>query len=351
MKLNALVALLAVSLVGSDPVADQYPPPLQIAPPNDGWTKAVLQGKNTPNNPASDPKYMIDYNLGWSKCANNNDWAVTYDDGPTQFTPQLLQALAKRNVKATFFVLGMQVVQFPQFLKDAYNAGHQIGIHTWSHKHMTTLTNDQIVSEIVWTAKAIKETIGVTPVYFRPPFGDMDERVHDVIVAMGLRPVLWNFVSGDANTPTNPNLVADMTAEAQKSPKFGHISLEHDIQQLYVDEAIQALDAVIAAGYSMKAMDDCLQEKNAYDESFWAKFNMNVVSGGSKSNEASSSSSGTPAPSSTVRNNGLNQSNDTLKNQGNGSAKTSAEGTSDASPTGPSFIAIMSAIAFGVFSA
>ena len=341
MNLNALIASMLVALATADPAADQYPPPKQTAPPNDAWSQAVLPSLNVADTPSAAPMTRLRYDLGVYQCIGNSDWAITYDDGPTQFTPQLLEALAKRNVKATFFVLGMQVVQFPQFLKDAYNAGHQIGIHTWSHQYMTTLTNEQIVSEIVWTAKAIKETIGVTPVYFRPPFGDMDERVHAVTAAMGLKAALWNFVSGDANTPTNPNLVADMTAEAQKTPKYGHISLEHDIAQLYVDEAILALDAVIASGYNIVTMDQCIGDTAVYDESFWTKFGPNTVS--PISNGAAINSS-RPAVAAT------SNSNISQIPIPKGSSGNTSGGNANVVKEGISFFNMVAAIALGIFA-
>ena len=72
------------------------------------------------------------------------------DDGPSPFTPLVLKALADRGLKATFFVIGSNILTNPQILYDAFTAGHSIGIHTWSHKYLTTLTNDQIVAEVVW---------------------------------------------------------------------------------------------------------------------------------------------------------------------------------------------------------
>lgn len=79
-----------------------------------------------------------------------------------------------RNIKATFFVVGSRVLQRPEVLKRVYQEGHDIGIHTWSHPYLSSLSNQQIVAEIMYTSQAIKDVIGVTPKYMRPPFGTIN---------------------------------------------------------------------------------------------------------------------------------------------------------------------------------
>ena len=72
-------------------------------------------------------------------------------------------------MKATFFVIGSNVLQYPEILIETFKAGHEIGIHTWSHQSLIELTTDQIVSEIMWTIRIIREVIGYTPRLVRPP--------------------------------------------------------------------------------------------------------------------------------------------------------------------------------------
>jgi peptidoglycan/xylan/chitin deacetylase (PgdA/CDA1 family) len=97
-------------------------------------------------NPTSKPEWVKYYqNLGdratvYESCNDRNTWALTYDDGPsTQFTPALLDYLDQQNVKATFFVIGLNIVQSQasmDLVKRAYNAGHQIAVHTWTHPYV-----------------------------------------------------------------------------------------------------------------------------------------------------------------------------------------------------------------------
>ncbi|RUS25822.1 hypothetical protein BC938DRAFT_471602 [Jimgerdemannia flammicorona] len=111
------------------------------------------------------------------RCPDKGVWGLTYDDGPTEFSPALYDFLAKSNQKATLFMIGLQVAQYPLTAKAACDAarkfsdafhlsfvsGHQIGIHTWSHHALTSLTNEQIVAELKWTETIIKEVCGLTP--------------------------------------------------------------------------------------------------------------------------------------------------------------------------------------------
>ena len=86
---------------------------------------------------------------------------------------------------------------FPEAAQRAFSDGHTICSHTWSHPYMTTLTNEEIVSELYWTQKAIKEAVGITPKCWRPPFGDIDDRVRAIAWQMGMRSILWDRDSND----------------------------------------------------------------------------------------------------------------------------------------------------------
>ncbi|CAO3598259.1 unnamed protein product [Absidia cylindrospora] len=124
-------------------------------------------------------------------------WGITYDDGPTAFSPKLYDFLDKTQQKSTLFMIGGQVVAFPDLVTRAYKTGHEIAMHTWSHSYLTTETNEQIVAELMWTATAIKEVTGVTPRFYRPPYGDIDDRVRSIGHALGFIPVIWNHDTDD----------------------------------------------------------------------------------------------------------------------------------------------------------
>ena len=170
MQFAKLTCLLVSVIVATTPNPADYPA-LDVTPKiNKTWTSNVLSGNTIPNIAVrKSPLPSADLTLGKTRCLKDNQYALTYDDGPTPDTPRLLDQLKKQGLKATFLVVGSRAISYPDILLRAYNEGHEIGIHTWSHPAGTMLTNDQIVAEIVWTAKAIKEVIGVTPRIFRPP--------------------------------------------------------------------------------------------------------------------------------------------------------------------------------------
>ena len=107
-------------------------------------------------------------------CPTKNTWGLTYDDGPGFYTPNLLDYLSQQSLKATFFVVGSRCIQFPHTLQAEFMAGHQIAVHTWSHPALTSLSNEEIIAELGWSRKIIKDVLGVKPNMMRPPFGDIE---------------------------------------------------------------------------------------------------------------------------------------------------------------------------------
>ncbi|KAK7468661.1 chitin deacetylase [Stygiomarasmius scandens] len=177
-----------------------------------------------------------------SDCPEKLSWGLTYDDGPSFYTPNLLDYLDQASLKATFFAVGSRCVQFPHTLQLEYMKGHQIGVHTWSHPPLTTLTNDEIIAELGWTKQIIKDVLGVTPNMMRPPFGDIDDRVRAISIAMGLTPVMWSRMSTTATFDTDDfNVHGGLTTSEQvlnnweaimgnaSTKDDGFIVLEHDL--------------------------------------------------------------------------------------------------------------------------
>lgn len=223
-------------------------PALQI-PPNILTADGIIQnadptGKNTYCNWTWDgcvkPTDIV-------SCADPTIWGTSFDDGPYQITKELLTYLKSIDVKVTFFVVGIQVIAHPEVMKQAYDEGHEIGIHTWGHKELTTLTNEQIVGELKWTELAIKEVLGVTPRLMRPPRGDIDDRVRFIVEKMGYVPAMWSVDSQDwritAGQQTEAGLLKDVQAWAAsvKTLTRGGNSLMHDLNEVTVGAALKAL--------------------------------------------------------------------------------------------------------------
>ncbi|CEG69863.1 hypothetical protein RMATCC62417_05859 [Rhizopus microsporus] len=196
------------------------------------------------------------------ECPNKGDWGLNYDDGPFNKVdaddenasrenpyaePALYNFLAKNDLHASLFYIGSNVVTYPAAAKRALNNGHQLCVHTWSHPVMTTQSNIKIVAELYWTLKAIKEATGVTPKCWRPPQGDVDDRVRSIAWQMGMRTILWNEDTNDWDMvePMNGGNLSPKKVDgyfqgwinAQKAGKLktGILVLEHELNRATVN--------------------------------------------------------------------------------------------------------------------
>jgi len=200
-------------------------------------------------------------------------WGLTFDDGPTENTPKLLTYLNAQNLKATFFMVGSRVIGHPEIAQYQHLTGHEMSVHTWSHPSLTNLTNEQIVAELGWTRKAIKDVTGVTPLTMRPPTGDIDDRVRAISLAMGLTPILWHgqdpyeFDTNDwrvaAGQVSGAQSVIDFDKILDTVPTLpaGFVVLEHDAHPQTVDLAIGThIPEGLKRGFTLQAVHTCLNK-------------------------------------------------------------------------------------------
>src|SRR5688572_16837939 len=103
--------------------------------------------------------------------------ALTFDDGPRPETNAILDALKLHRLKATFFLIGLNVRAYPEIARRIVREGHHIGNHTWSHPDLTTMTAAAINQELRWTNSIIAQVTGVTPRFARPPYGSTNTSV------------------------------------------------------------------------------------------------------------------------------------------------------------------------------
>lgn len=212
-------------------------------------------------------------------CPNEGDFGLTYDDGPLNSgdewaEPRLYDFLAARKQTATLFYVGSNVVNFPEAAVRALQSGHTLSAHTYTHKRMTYISNEMIVAELYWTIRAIKEATGVTVTSWRPPFGDVDDRVRAIAHQMGLRTIIWDKDSVDWGlpSPANENIgketqetvdsyFQDWIDERVNGVDFisGHIVLEHETSFATIQVAEKWLPKLQAA-FNVKTVHDCAPE-------------------------------------------------------------------------------------------
>ncbi|KAI9013908.1 chitin deacetylase [Phycomyces nitens] len=255
-----------------------------------------------------------------SYCPRAGDWGLTYDDGPFNPTgnsavdkyaePNLYNFLATTNQKSTLFYIGSNVATFPAAAQRALNDGHVLCLHTWSHPQMTSQSNVQVVAELYWTLRAIKEATGITSRCWRPPYGDVDDRVRAIAWQMGLRTILWDEDTNDWDMPGEGggNLAPSKVdgyfqgwIDARTSGKDnerGHIVLEHELNNATVDMTEKWLPKLQEV-FNVVSVHACMNISQPYWEENWVyptEAN-NAVTPIASSSAAVSSTSATPAMS------------------------------------------------------
>lgn len=130
--------------------------------------------------------------------ARPGELALTFDDGPNPaWTPQLLDALARYGVKASFFLLGRFADQEPALARSVAEAGHLVGAHSWSHPDLSLAPADRVREELTRTKEMLEQIIGKPVSYFRPPFGARRPYVLRAARELGMIPVMWNAMTAD----------------------------------------------------------------------------------------------------------------------------------------------------------
>lgn len=120
--------------------------------------------------------------------------ALTFDDGPHPiYTEQILEILAQSNAKATFFVIGQNAEQYPELVRKEYEAGHEIGNHTYSHPNMKKISVAEAVAEIEKNQEVVHDIIGVYPKLFRSPGGIFSDELVTAVEKHDCKSVLWSW--------------------------------------------------------------------------------------------------------------------------------------------------------------
>ena len=163
----------------------------------------------------------------WDVAIDDKKVAITFDDGPHPlFTPQILDLLAKYDMKATFFVAGNKVERFPEILKRTVKEGHEIGNHTYSHRYSKRISSSDYLSELQKTDDMIMKYTGRKPTLFRPVGGYYNETIVNTVIQNNQLVILWSWDhdAKDWQKPSTQHIVRTIT----KGVKPGNIILLHD---------------------------------------------------------------------------------------------------------------------------
>ena len=117
--------------------------------------------------------------------------ALTFDDGPSRYTPAVLRALRRARARATFFVVGVHVARREAVMRRAVTAGDELGDHSWDHPPLPSHW------QLRRTADAIRRATGVRPCLFRPPYGLLDRRLRRAAASLRMTTVEWDVDTSD----------------------------------------------------------------------------------------------------------------------------------------------------------
>lgn len=176
--------------------------------------------------------------------------ALTFDDGPWPETTQaLLEGLAQRGVKATFFLIGSQVAGQEDLVRRMAAEGHQVGVHTWDHVQLKGMTPEQIDGQLGRCRACLQEILGPVELMVRPPYGFVD----DTLLRCAQAPIICWSVDTEDWKDRNADRIVDTVTDQVRD---GSIILMHDIFETSVEAALQCVDLLLAEDYYFVTVEE-----------------------------------------------------------------------------------------------
>jgi peptidoglycan/xylan/chitin deacetylase (PgdA/CDA1 family) len=160
------------------------------------------------------------------RTASGRGYALTFDDGPhAQGTPAVLEILSRERVRATFFLVGEQVLRNPALVREIVDAGHDIGLHCHRHRNLLRLTPRQVREDITRAQASISEHSGREPRLYRPPYGVLNASALGITRGYGWRTVLWSHWGRDWEARASAESISALVTDGAEE---GSVLLLHD---------------------------------------------------------------------------------------------------------------------------
>lgn len=175
--------------------------------------------------------------------------ALTYDDGPSIYTPRILKTLKENNSVATFFVVGNRVPMYSDTVKKAYGMGCEIGNHTYEHKILTRADAAGIRNQVSRTNVAVKKITGTAPIVMRPPGGAVNNMVKS---QTGMPMILWSIDTLDWRTRNAASTKTAVLAHV----KDGDIVLMHDLYEATANASTTIIPTLVERGYQLVTVSE-----------------------------------------------------------------------------------------------
>jgi len=183
--------------------------------------------------------------------------ALTFDDGPSVYTPDVLRALDRARAKATFFMLGQQVAAYPKYARLVLAKGHEIANHSYDHDLLPSLAN------VRHATRTIAGVTGFRPCLFRPPYGSIDESLRRAVREDRMKSVIWDVDTTDWKLPG----AAGIRSTIVHASHAGSIVLMHDgggPRGGTVDAVEGAIRGLRRRGYELVTVTELLGNRFVY---------------------------------------------------------------------------------------
>ena len=161
-------------------------------------------------------------------------------------TQQLIDIMAKYNVKATFFVVGEWVDKYPESVKALHDAGHEIMSHSNDHAHFNSLSTDEIIADLNACNDKIEAVTGVRPTLVRLPYGDYDDHSINAVRSIGMEPIQWDVDSLDWKDISADEITKRVTSKVCP----GSIVLFHNAAKHTPEDLPTILECLLQDGYT-----------------------------------------------------------------------------------------------------
>jgi peptidoglycan/xylan/chitin deacetylase (PgdA/CDA1 family) len=200
--------------------------------------------------------------------------ALTFDDGPSESTPEVLAILQQHGITATFFQCGANVLRLPHVAREVYAAGHELGNHTHTHPRLCFKSQGFIYGELARAQEAIEKTTGVRPVVFRAPFGLRWYGLRRVQQRLGLTGVMWTAIGYDWSRPAEQVVELFLSQAAN-----GAIFCLHDGRRTRskpdISSTVQALATLVPMlldrGFYFESLAGMMRRSNAAERRLEAR--------------------------------------------------------------------------------
>ncbi len=196
------------------------------------------------------------YYVEWETAVFDKKIALTFDDGPSIYTKEILDVLDMYNCKATFFVVGNRIEKYEDILKEIADRGHEIGCHTWSHKRLTDVSAEEKEIEINQTREKIFEVTGKECLIVRPPYGAWDEELKETGEKVGVSFVNWSIDTLDWKTRDAESVYNEIITSAAD----GKIILCHDLYESTVEAIKKAVPYLLSEGYEFESISAMFED-------------------------------------------------------------------------------------------